>query len=97
MFLRQAEPKIKITATINHCSEHLIDGVAVNARAFRDLATKFAAVAAQEAARGGRGVMAGGGGGKMQAKGGGIGGALEKKKAPPLLLVISPRRLCFQR
>ena len=59
MFLRQAESKIKIAATINHCSEHLIDGVAVNARAFRDLATKFAAVAAQEAARGGRGFMAG--------------------------------------
>jgi hypothetical protein len=59
MFLSKAESKIKIAATINHCGEHLIDGVAVNARAFRDLATKFAAVAAQEAARGGRGFMSG--------------------------------------
>jgi len=59
MFLRKAESKIKISATINHCSEHLIDGVAVNPRAFRDLTTKFEAVTAQEAARGGGGFMAG--------------------------------------
>lgn len=53
MFFRQAQPQIKITTTINHGGKHLINGVAVNARAFCDLATEFAAVAPQEADRGG--------------------------------------------
>src|SRR5262249_61826845 len=97
MFLRKAESKIKIAATINHCGEHLIDGVAVNARAFRDLATKFAAVATQEAARCGRGFMAGGGGGKG-AEGGGVeGGGPGGVMTAPLLLGLAEGGLFVRR
>src|SRR5262249_62317868 len=96
MFLRKAESKIKIAATINHCGEHLIDGVAVNARAFRDLATKFAAVATQEAARCGRGFMAGGGGEKKEQGAGRKRGAPGSIKSPRLFFGRSPGDACVR-
>src|SRR5215813_13100180 len=54
MFFRQSEPQLQITATAHHGGEHLINGVAVNARSFSDLAAKFAAVTPQEADSAGR-------------------------------------------
>src|SRR5262247_2666520 len=87
MFFRKAEPKIKIAATINHCGEHLINGVAVNARAFRDLAAEIAAVAAQEADRAGRG-WAPGVGGKDATKVAVVIGRPLEIVMPPLLFVV---------